>query len=329
MPDRSGRGGVKVAVLGAVNWDTTLFVDSFAAPGDEVPVTRVQEGPGGKGANVAVALARLMGEGRVSFVGAVGDDGAGRALREDMESEGVGTEGAPTLKGSRTGTAHIVVDGGGRKAIHTHFGANENLLPRHLEAPEAAKAVSGASTVVVMDVPYPTALAAARKAKGAGARVVFSPGVRAVLRYARLRQVLGLSAAVVLDRSEILRVRPGSTPTSSLKLLTERLPSLTAVATLGAAGSAVGERGRVMAVPPVDLADLGMRAVNSAGAGDAFLAAYVVYSGFGLPPGDAARWGNLAGALKAADPRTRGSPSREALEKRMGALDLLRRRPRG
>ena len=153
-----------LTVLGAINWDTTLFEEEFAASGEEVPVVRIEEGPGGTGANAAGAAARILGKGRVAFVGAVGEDGVGKTLRHGLRAEGVSTEGVVTLRGRRSGGAHIIVDRTGSKTIHTHFGANDGLRPAHLEAPGPGRALSSASTVILMDVPTPTALAAAVRA---------------------------------------------------------------------------------------------------------------------------------------------------------------------
>ena len=323
---KNGRG--LLTVLGAVNWDTTLFEEVFAAPGEEVPVSLVEEGPGGKGANAAVASARLLGKGKVGFIGAVGADAVGRALQDSLTEEGISDEGVVRLRGTRSGTAHIVVDRSGSKAIHTHFGANDGLRPSHISSPRPAGLISRSSTVIIMDVPTDAALAAARRAKEAGARLVYSPGVRCGEGYGAISKVMGLADDAVFDRSELLKLKPRDDPRRALQEVSGEFP-LTAVATLGPSGSIVGKGGSVEGVPPVSLESLGLRAVNSTGSGDAFLAAYVCYSDSGSGPREAAYWGNLAGALKATSDRTRGSPTRSVLESRMAELSRIRGRRRG
>ena len=318
-----------VTVLGAMNWDTTLFEADFPAPGEEVPVVRMEEGPGGKGANAAVAAARILGKGEVAFVGAVGDDGAGKALSDSLDAEGVSTEGVVTVRGTRSGAAHIIVDRSGRKTIHTCFGANDGLDPAHLKSPGPRRALSSASTVVLMDVPTPAAVAAAKMAKEAGARLVYSPGVRCGQGVGPLSKVLGAADEAVFDRSELLKLRPSQSPRAALLSLAGDFPGLTVVATLGSSGCLIGSGGSAEAVPPFSLESLGLKAVNSTGSGDAFLAAYVCYSDLGRPRKDAARWGNLAGALKATSDETRGSPTRRVLESRMAELSEVTGRPRG
>ena len=317
-----------MAVLGAINWDTTVFEHEFASPGEEVPVLRVEEFPGGKGANAAVAAARILGKGAVAFLGALGDDRVKGPLLESLVGEGVRTEGVRVIKGAASGRAFVVVDGSGRKTIHTHFGANDAYAPGHVRSPGSAPLLSAARATVIMDVPLAAAAAAARAAPRES-RIVFSPGVRASGPQNILSDILSLADDLVIDRSELARLSGRSEPLAGVRALLGSHPGVNIVATLGPEGSLVAREGSVRQVAPVDLADLGLAPVNSTGSGDAFLAAYACYSLSGLTPAEAAEWGNLAGALKAASAETRGSPTRGVLEEKMRVLNALRRRRRG
>jgi ribokinase len=321
------RPPLQVAVLGAINWDTTVFEAEFASPGEEVPALRLEEFPGGKGANTAVAAARILGRGAVAFLGALGDDGVKRPLLRSLTDEGVRTDGVVVLKGVASGRAIIVVDGRGRKIIHTHFGANDAFEPRHVRSGAATSVLSAARVTVIMDVPLAAARAAAAAAASGNGRLVYSPGVRAAGRGEELDRVASVADDLVLDRTELAKLSGEKDPLEGVGALMKRYPETNVVATLGPEGCLVGRGGAAAAVPPVDLADLGLRSVNSTGSGDAFLAAYACYSHFGLSAEDAARWGNLAGALKAASAETRGSPRRQVLERSMRRLALRARRP--
>ena len=305
--------------MGAINWDTTVFEAKFASPGEEVPVSRVEEFPGGKGANAAAAAARILGRGSVAFLGALGHDAVRGPLLESLSTEGVRTEGVVTVRGKASGRAIIVVDGAGQKTIHTHFGANDAYEPKHVRSQTASAILSAAPMAVVMDVPLP----AAKAALSAGprpSRVVYSPGVRAAEAGPLVDEVVSLADDLVVDRSELARLSGAESPRDGVESLVRRYEGVTVVATLGPDGCLVAKEGKTASVPPVDLADLGLSAVNSTGSGDAFLAAYSCYALFGLPPAEAAAWGNLAGALKAASAETRGSPTRGVLEETMRAL---------
>ncbi|MDE1858178.1 MAG: hypothetical protein KGI26_03815 [Thaumarchaeota archaeon] len=321
------RPALQVAVLGAINWDTTVFERDFASPGEEVPVQRVEEFPGGKGANTAVAAARILGGSAVAFLGALGADQVKGPLLESLAVEGVRTDAVQVVRGSASGRAYVVVDGSGRKAIHTHFGANDAYSAAHVRSAASSSMISAAPVVVIMDVPLPAAAAAA-EAASRRSRIIYSPGVRGTGPGERLSEILSLTDDLVVDRSELSKLSGRSDPGDCVESLIRRYEGVTVVATLGPEGCLVGRADEVTKVPPVDLADLGLEAVNSTGSGDAFLAAYACYSLFGLSPEEAARWGNLAGALKAASADTRGSPTRDELEGKMRLLRGLRaRRP--
>ncbi|MDE1853568.1 MAG: hypothetical protein KGI38_07465 [Thaumarchaeota archaeon] len=329
MTNPSGRPRLEVVVLGAVNWDTTIFLRNFAEPGAEVVVEKVESSPGGKGANVAVAASRILGKGRVAFVGALGTDDLRGPLLESLRDDGVRTDGVATIKGCSSGRAFVLVDGSGRKSIYTLLGANDALEPRHLTSPGSAAALAAASTVVIMDVPLNVALAAARSARREGRRAVYSSGVRSAESHGKLAEVLRQVHELVVDRSELARLTGLATPAAGVEAIRREFPRLIVVATLGPAGCLASEGRTTRLVRPADLGRLGLKAVNSTGSGDAFLAAHVSYSMMGLSPAKAAAWGNLAGALKATSPLTRGSPTRNELESKMLALGGLRRRRPG
>ena len=316
-----------ITVIGAVNQDFTIFERAFGEPGEEVPVVDVKEYPGGKGANVSVAVGKICGEGKVAFVGAVGKDPTGEYLLDDLQSSGVNVAGVARLEGVQTGRAFIIVDSMGRKVIHTYFGANDAIPLSHLDSRYAGAALTSSTVAVIVDPPVDVAHKAAVMSKSVGARIVFSPGVRAEQRE-QIDPILRIADDLVVDRSELTKLAGKGEPIAALKAISQRFPDLTIVATLGSDGSVVSGGGSTSTVEPVDLSTIGLKAVNSTGSGDAFLAAYVCYSIQGEKPDEAAKWGNLAGALKAARAETRGSPSKEFLEEKSEELAAIRGRRR-
>lgn len=314
--------------LGAINWDTTVFVKTLPRPGEEVPVIAVEEGPGGKGANAAVAAAKILGGERVALVGALGDDPLEPPLRKSIRSEGVNTEGVVVVRGSGSGRAYVVVDEAGRKEIHTHFGANDSLGAEQVRSPGGADSLASAGVAVIMDVPLAAAVSAAAAMRRHGGRVIYSPGVRGGGDKEGVAEVLSMTDDLVLDRPELQQLTGDRSPAGGARAVCAGRRGLRVVVTLGPSGSLVCEKKRVTRVPGVKLGRLGLRAVNSTGAGDAFIAAYAWRSVLGDSIAAAAKWGNLAGALKASNPETRGSPSRTELEEAMGVLTPVRR-PRG
>ena len=306
-----------LTVIGAINWDVSVFEERFARAGEEVPVLRVEEFSGGKGANAAVAAARVLGRDRVACVGALGDDEVATAQRSELASEGVIVDGVIEIKGCRSGQAYILIDGEGRKTIHTHFGANAKIAPRHIRQGGCAGVLSRTGMMVVMDPPTPVALAAARAARSSGAKVVYSPGVRTRDGVKSLDAILRISDYLVLDRIELMNLCEAASEEEAMGNLLSGRPGLTVVATLGSAGCLVAENESVDRVSGVDVASLGKRVLNTTGCGDAFLGVFASYLVMGHGALESARWGNLAGAIKATRLETRGSPARGDLERAM------------
>lgn len=318
-----------LTLIGAINWDISIFEERFARPGREVPVRSVEEYSGGKGANVAVAAARILGPGRVALIGVLGDDEVSGMQLTGLREEGVSTEGIVIMKGRRSGRAYILVDSEGRKTIHTHFGANEEIQPRHVSSEPAAKALSRSSMVVVMDPPTQVALSAAKAAHDNGSRVVYSPGVRTQEGLRVLEGVVRVADTLVLDSNELKNLCRTNDEDSAMARLRKAFPGLTVVATLGHRGCTVARGGVTSWVEGVDLSRLGLKAVNSTGSGDAFLGVLASYMIRGRGVIEAVAWANLAGALKATRYETRGSPRLKKLESEMASLERLTLRPRG
>ncbi len=318
-------GGGLLTVIGAINWDISVFEERFARPGEEVPVRQVEEFSGGKGANVAVAGSRILGRGRVQFVGALGDDEVARRQLSGLKDEGVLTEAVITLSGTRSGRAFIIVDAGGRKTIHTHFGANEMITPGHLSAGGVSRTLERTEMLIVMDSPTPVALAASRIAKGNGSQIIYSPGVRAMEGARALEKLVQLADYAVFDSHEIKNLYQSGDEKASLAQFAGAHPKLTALVTLGHRGCMIARNGITSTIEGIELSLLGKKAVNSTGSGDAFLGVFASYLLLGRGALDAAVWANLAGALKATRYETRGSPTRDELESAMARLERVRR----
>lgn len=326
---KQGPANPILAVLGAINWDISIFVDRFARSGEEVPVRLVEEYSGGKGANVAVAAARILGRDKVAFLGALGDDYLWARQLAGLKREGVATEGLAKVEGARSGRAYILVDSDGKKTIHTDFGANDRISPHHLVRGVGASTLSRARMIVVMDPPTPVALTAVQTAGSRGAKVIYSPGVRTEEGLRGMEKVLEHSDYLVLDRSELRNIYRARSDEDSMDALTESHPDLTLIVTLGERGCTVAKRGERTVVGGVDLSSIGKAPVNTTGCGDAFLGVFASYLLLGSKPLEAANWANLAGAMKATRYETRGSPRRQQLENAMRKVEGLRRRQLG
>jgi ribokinase len=134
-----------VVVVGSLNLDLVVRVARHPRPGHTVLGGDVSRYPGGKGANQAVAAARL-GQ-RVAMVGRVGDDDAGATLRRALVGDGVGVDAVRVTPGAPTGIALITVDEAGENAIVVSPGANARLSAEDVR--DSADALAAAAAVLL------------------------------------------------------------------------------------------------------------------------------------------------------------------------------------
>jgi ribokinase len=162
----------KLVVLGSVNADHVLQVPSFPRPGETLHGTGYAVIPGGKGANQAVAAARLGAD--VAFIACVGDDSFGVNIRETFKSDGINVDGVMIEKNTPTGIAMIQVSATGENSICISAEANNHLTPVRLKP--FSDLISAAEMLLMqLETPIETIQAAAETAKLSGTVVVLNP----------------------------------------------------------------------------------------------------------------------------------------------------------
>ena len=293
-------------VFGGANTDYLIRGPQLPAPGSTVDGQEFQEAPGGKGANQAVAAARLGA--RVAFIGKVGGDARGRALLDGLQAEGVRIEGALADAGAATGVALIMVDAQGEKQIMTAPGANHQLT---VEDVSRASALIARARVALLqlELPLPAVEAAARLSRAAGAIVVLDPAPPRELPEELLRDVHVIRPNAA--EAEVLTGVRVDDPDAARRAAQNLLRRGVGAALIGAPG------GSLLVSPEAELwlPQLDVKVVDATGAGDAFVAALAVCLGRGEGLAQAARFANAAAALATTQLGARaGLPRREAVE---------------
>lgn len=162
----------KLIVLGSVNADHVLMVDDFPRPGETVTGHGYQVLPGGKGANQAVAAARLGGD--IGFIACVGDDDFGHHMIERFEEDGMNTSAVMAVEGLPTGIAMIQIAASGENSISISAEANGALTPEKL-APHIPMIKEGHTLLMQLESPIETIEQAAIVGRQAGLDVVLNP----------------------------------------------------------------------------------------------------------------------------------------------------------
>ena len=168
----SGTTTPVIVVLGGINMDLVGTAEKMPAPGETVFGQDFHTAPGGKGANQAVAAARLGAE--VRMIGRVGQDEFGPVLLDGMSREGIDVSGVATDPVNSSGIAMILLDGQKENYIVAIYGANLACDEDQLNSLESA--LDGADVLLMqLETPLEVAIEAARMAKGRGVRVVWDP----------------------------------------------------------------------------------------------------------------------------------------------------------
>ena len=268
--------------------DMVVSCARFPAPGETILTDDFMTFPGGKGANQAVAAARLGG--RVRFLGKMGDDVFRSQLLESLQADGVDTEHVLVDAESSTGVALITVDGEGENQIIVASGSNMRLTPEEVEA-ERALFDEADVVLLQLEVPVETVERAATLAKAAGATVILNPAPACELSEALLRQVDILTP----NESEAARLTGVRiTDRAAAEVAARRLLAKGArhvIVTLGADGALLVSAEGARHVPAREV-----HAVDTTAAGDAFNGALAFALAGGQALGEALAFATEAAA---------------------------------
>ena len=252
---------VDIAVVGSCNLDFVVGVESIPQVGETVLGGDLVQIPGGKGANQAVAAARLGR--RVAMIGRIGDDGSGAVLRQALDTDGVDTAALLTTPGVPSGVALIAVQEDGDNAIVVSPGANGRVSP----ADVAVTAVEEATVVLCQaEIPLDAVVEALRVAEGI---TVWNPAPAPTDGVPL--ELLDSVDIVIPNETELATLAGHDGPVDDLELVAElagRLPCAAVVVTLGSRGALVvsGDDAVHVPAPVVD-------PVDTTAAGDSFCAA--------------------------------------------------------
>jgi len=279
-----------VCVVGSINMDLVVRTPRLPAPGETILGGPFETFPGGKGANQAVAAARMGA--RVSMVGRIGADDYGQTLRALLVREGVDATAIRATAGTATGVGVILVDERtGENTIVVAPGANARLTPDDVET-VAGLVRSAAVLLVQLETPFETVATAIRIARGAGRRVALNAAPAAAVPEEMLRQ----TDLLIANRGEAALLTDGEEDDDPQALARNalRLGSAAVVVTAGPEGACLATKDASLRVPSIPV-----RAVDSTAAGDAFCGAVAAWLAAGRSAEEAVRAGCVAGALAA------------------------------
>ncbi len=296
----------RIVVVGSANTDLVVQVPSIPASGETVLGDALRMVAGGKGANQAVAAARLGAQ--VCFIGCIGQDQFGEQTLQNLQREGIDTRYLVRTADYPSGVALIAVSERGENAIVVAPGANMALRPQQVEA--AAPAIAEADAVIAqLEVPLEAVEVAAQIAGRHGVPFILNPAPARPLPLELLRQ----TAVLIPNETEARQLTGVDEQTDEREILRRLLEwgCPTVVITLGARGALYGTAEAVHHQPA-----LPVQAVDSTAAGDAFVAGFTVALTEGKPLHEAVRFGQCTAAVAVTRWGAQPSlPSREEVER--------------
>lgn len=279
-----------VLIIGSLNMDLVAQAERLPRAGETLLGQSFATVPGGKGANQAVAAARLGGQ--VAMIGCVGADAYGQALRRALVDEGIDCQGVREAEDVATGIAMIVVDASSQNAIVIVAGGNGQLESTDIERFDSL--LQAADVVVCqLEIPYPVVAFALQRAHEAGKTVILNP---APVTGPLPSQWLGWIDYLIPNETEA-QAMTGLAVNSAAEA--EQAASLLREAGAGKIIVTLGERGVLFADGVQSRHSPGrkVQAVDTTAAGDTFVGGFAAALARGLDESQAIAFGQAAAAL--------------------------------
>ena len=278
-----------LVVLGSINADHILNLETFPTPGETVTGNQYQVAFGGKGANQAVAAGRSGAN--IAFIACTGDDDTGERVRKQLASDNIDIAPVSVVAGESTGVALIFVNAEGENVIGIHAGANAALTTERVEAQRGI--IAGAEALLMqLESPVESVLAAAKIAHENHTSVVLNPAPARVLS----DELLALVDIITPNETEAekltgIRVENDHDAARAALALHEKGIG-TVIITLGSRGVWASVNGEGRRVPGFKV-----KAIDTIAAGDTFNGALVTALLEGKAMDDAIRFAHAAAAI--------------------------------
>jgi ribokinase len=293
-----------IVVIGSANLDMVVRVPHLPSPGETVLGGEFITAMGGKGANQAVAAARLGAE--VTFVTYLGMDSFGKECLDVYQREGIKTQYVRFKNDAHTGIASILVADNSENMIAVAPGANNYLSPTDVVGAEEVIRLADC-ILLQLEIPLVTVRKAIEIAKRHDVRIILNPAPAIPLPIEMFREIDVLTPNKI-EAALLVGNRGGPTSDSLMQLLSFGIKNV--IMTMGEDGA------RVAGTEHLTLPAFQVQPVDTTAAGDAFNAALAVALAEGKNIRDAVRYGNAAGALATTRPYAQPSlPTRDEVDR--------------
>lgn len=287
----------KICVIGSSSMDLVVTSSRRPGAGETVLGESFKTVPGGKGANQAVAAARLGGE--VTMIGRVGDDAFGQDILNNFKANAVNTQNVKPVTHSESGTAHIILAEGDNSIVFVEA-ANREVTPAYVD--QAAEVIRNADIVLIQqEIPEETVVRVSSLCAEYGTPLLLNPAPARTVP----QEVIDNAAYITPNEHEAEILFQGMSPAEALRKYPNKL-----FITEGSKGVRYFDGAEEILVPTYKV-----EAVDTTGAGDTFNAAFAVALAEGKPLQESIRFANRAASLSVTKFGAQGGmPTRDEVE---------------
>ncbi|WJH28918.1 ribokinase [Paenibacillus sp. CC-CFT742] len=287
----------KICVIGSSSMDLVVTSSRRPGAGETVLGESFKTVPGGKGANQAVAAARLGGE--VTMIGRVGDDAFGQDILNNFKANAVNTQNVKPVTHSESGTAHIILAEGDNSIVFVEA-ANREVTPEYVD--QAAEVIRNADIVLIQqEIPEETVVRVSSLCAEYGTPLLLNPAPARTVP----QEVIDNAAYITPNEHEAEILFQGMSPAEALRKYPNKL-----FITEGSKGVRYFDGAEEILVPTYKV-----EAVDTTGAGDTFNAAFAVALAEGKPLQESIRFANRAASLSVTKFGAQGGmPTRDEVE---------------
>lgn len=299
-----------VAVMGSINLDVKVLVEQYPNYAETSSAKSIEMLPGGKGSNQAVAIAKLGGN--VAFVGAVGDDSAGKQMIDNLEKQNVDTTNIYRSTEEGTGTFVIMLDDKGENTMVGTLGANNTLKKEEVET--VIESIDVPVLLLQMETSKESIDGALSKAKEKGMFIILDPAPA----NGYFEEALSYADCVTPNQQETekitgIKVTNKEEALEAAKIISEK-GAKSVIIKMGSNGNLIYKEGQTTFVEAHKV-----KAVDTVGAGDTFAGALALHYSKNENLVEAVKFANAAAAVKVS--RLGGheaTPTIEEVEDKLG-----------
>jgi len=261
-------------VSGSLNYDIFFKVDHFAPP--KSTIKELHRYLGGSGGNSAVAAARILGDKKVAFIGAVGKDEIGRKHIISLMNEGILTNLIFAVEGVESGQAFVASDPSGETAVYSYYGANTYLSPDYIRKEEVQKAIRDSWGILITNPPLPTIKELVNTSREYGKVIFWDPGTLSKQGLSALKEIIGKIDYLMPNKNELLALTEAQDIAEALHHLKGINSGLKVIVKEGSKGSTLYnlKENSAIHISSINPLSLGLNVSSSVGCGDTYSGVY-------------------------------------------------------